>query len=92
MPDVDINAERRQLHELVEHLRPEEIASVKQYLESKVDSFERMLLSAPVDEEPVTDQDRSAIAEASRRRQRGERPLTGEELLRDLGLSESDLL
>ena len=84
--------DRQELHTLVDHVREADIASAKEYLRSLVDPFELALLTAEPDDEPLTEPERVAVEEADQRRRRGERPLTHEELLRELGIPESDLL
>jgi hypothetical protein len=84
-------AGREELHTLVDHVRESEIASAKQYLSSLVDPFELALLMADLDDEPLTERERAALDEAELRRQRGDSPLTHEEVLRELGFRESDL-
>jgi hypothetical protein len=84
-------ADRQELHTLVDHVRESDIASAKQYLRTLVDPFELALLMAEPDDEPLTETERAALEEANARRQRGEHPLSHEEVLRELGFTESDL-
>ena len=84
-------ADRQELHTLVDHVRESDIASAKQYLRTLVDPFELALLMAEPDDEPLTETERTALEEAEMRRQNGERLLSHEEVLRELGLTESDL-
>ena len=42
---VDASADRRELHALIEHIRTDDIPSVKQFLRSKVDAFELLLMN-----------------------------------------------
>ena len=84
---VDASADRRELYALIEHIRTDDIPSVKQFLRAKVDALELLLMNAPVDDEPITQGDLAAIQEAERRQARGERPISSEELLAELGLT-----
>lgn len=91
MPDVEAGTNRRELHALVDRIREADITSAKEYLRTLIDPFELALLMAEPDDEPLTDHERTALAEAERRRLRGERPLTHEEVLRELGFGKSDI-
>ncbi|SPF47598.1 hypothetical protein SBA4_3730013 [Candidatus Sulfopaludibacter sp. SbA4] len=91
MGNTHTGSDRQELHALVDHVRESDIASAQEYLRTLIDPFELALLMAEPDDEPLTDHEREALAEAERRRQRGERPLTHEEVLRELGFTESDL-
>ena len=84
-------ADRQELHTLVDHVRESDIASAKQYLRTLVDPFELSLLMAEPDDEPLTEAEQIVLEEGNARRQRGERPLSHEEVLRELSFTESDL-
>ena len=84
-------ADRQELHTLVDHVRESDIASAKEYLRTLVDPFELAFLMAEPDDEPLTETERAAFEQAAMRRQSGECPLSHEELLRELGLTETDL-
>lgn len=59
---------KERLHMLVEHLADEDVAAAERLLAelatSKEDPLLRALLRAPMDDEPVTDEDLAAIAES----------------------------
>ncbi|MDP2857702.1 MAG: hypothetical protein Q8P50_06945 [Bacillota bacterium] len=59
---------RRDLYRLIESLPDKQLPAVKKYLESLMDdqvaALRRAFEAAPVDDEPLTDEDRKAIAEA----------------------------
>ena len=92
MAQQEASGRREELHMLVDHIRPAEIESVRDYLCARVDPLELALLNAPVDNEPMSEHEKAAWAADAARRERGEPPLTADELLRDLGLTEADLL
>jgi hypothetical protein len=48
------------------------------------------LLSAPPDDEPLSEHERAATEEASRRERRGEPLISHKEVLREFGLGEPD--
>ena len=83
--------DRQELHTLLDHVRESEIASAKEYLRGLNDPFELALIMAAPDDEPLTGAERTALDEAEIRRRQGLRPAAHEEVLRELGLSETDL-
>jgi hypothetical protein len=54
-----------------------------------IDPFSRKLALAPIDDEPFTDEDRQAVAEAHEWRKHNE-PIPLENVLADLGLTMDD--
>ena len=91
MPDIDANLSRQELHKLVDHIPEPEVASVRNYLRSLLDPVELALLDAPADDEPMSENERTAWEADKLRRRRGESPISAEEVLRELGFTESDL-
>ena len=87
----DSDSSRRELHTLVDHIPDPEVASARDYLRSLVDPVELASLNARVDDEPMSEHERAAWDADEHRRQRGESPISQEEVLRELGLTESDL-
>jgi predicted transcriptional regulator len=67
---------RRELHTLVDELPDAELPAAKRFLEylrQQVEDPLRVFLNAaPIDDEPVTDEDLAAIREALAERARGE--------------------
>ena len=82
-------AMRETLHQLVDKLPESEVAAATRYLEylsvARQDPFLRALIQAPLDDEPETEEERTAIAEGRAALQRGD-VVSHEELRRDLGL------
>jgi len=66
MPDRAANAIRQELHRLLEHIPDSEVSAGRKFLRSFVDPVTFSLLTAPFDEEPVTEEERAAV-EAARR-------------------------
>jgi hypothetical protein len=60
---------RTELHRLIDDLNDDQAARLLQLVSSP---FERSLIFAPVDDEPVTEQELAAIAEGEAAYQRGE--------------------
>jgi hypothetical protein len=91
MPNIDADLTRRELHKLVDHIPEPEVASAREYLRSLVDPVKRALLDAPTDDEPMSEHERTAWEADERRHQCGEPTISGEEVLRELGFTESGL-
>ena len=80
---------RRQVHELVDQLPPVQLDALRNLLESMVDPVARALANAPIDDEPISAEDREALREAERWLEQNE-GVPHEEVLADFGLSLSD--
>ena len=77
--------EKRQLHELVENLPPEQLPAALKYMQYlSADPVLLSLLAAPPDDEPYTDEQRRQDAEAEAALVRGE-GIPHEEILREFG-------
>ena len=79
---------KENLHDLVERLPDSELETVRQVLEERLakhDPVLRAFLTAPEDDEPETEDERSAVREAYDAIANGE-VIPDEELKRDLGL------
>ena len=57
-------SEREHVHELIDRLPPAQLAALASLLESIVDPGAAALRNAPIDDEPVTEEEEHAIAEA----------------------------
>jgi hypothetical protein len=80
-------SERASLHALVDALPEGDLADVRRLLNmfTEADPALRTALLAPYDDEPFTDEERAAVAEAQEGYRRGEW-VTDEELRRELDL------
>ena len=69
-------ATKEDLHRLVDKLPESEVPAAERYLEylsvARQDPFLRALLNAPLDDEPETEDERAAMAEARAALERGE--------------------
>jgi len=74
---------REELHKLVDHIPDADIAAARKILCSLVDPVELSLLTAPLDDEPETEQERQAVEKALSD-PRPDVPM--EEVLREYGL------
>jgi hypothetical protein len=62
--DPNLNQEREQAHALLDMLPAEKLNAVRSLLEVMVDPVSRALANAPVDDEPITEEEERAIAQA----------------------------
>ena len=79
---------KRRLHQLIDELPDERIQAAERYLHSlcrDVHPVVRAMRSAPVDDEPLTDEDREAIQEGRREIAAGH-GIPNERIRRKLGL------
>lgn len=80
---------RSHVHSLIDQLPPLQLAALETILRSMLDPFSRKLALAPYDDEPFTEEDRQAVAEAYDWSKHN-RPIPMEEVLADFGLSMTD--
>ena len=82
-------ATKEKLLRLVDDLPESEVSAAERYLEylslARQDPFLQALLHAPFDDEPETEEERAAVAEARAAVERGE-VISDEQLRRDLEL------
>src|ERR1700722_10203599 len=81
--------EKQQAHDLIERLAPSQISAVVHLLEAMIDQRARSLANAPVDDEPVTEEEARQIAAARASLDRGE-GILHEKVLAGFGLSLDD--
>jgi hypothetical protein len=62
--ETNPNQERQQAHALLDMLPAEKLNAVRSLLEVMVDPVSRALTNAPVDDEPTTEDEERAVAEA----------------------------
>ena len=62
--EPNLNQERQQAHALLDMLPAEKLNAVRSLLEAMVDPVSRALANAPVDDEPITEEEERAIAQA----------------------------
>ncbi|MFN0106241.1 MAG: hypothetical protein ACKV2U_29640 [Bryobacteraceae bacterium] len=80
---------RNHLHALVDQLHPVQLAALETILQSMLDPLSRKLALAPIDDEPFTEEDRLAVAEADEWR-KDNPPVPLENVLADFGLTMTD--
>jgi hypothetical protein len=81
---------REHAHELIERLAASQVAAVVGLLEAMLDPVSRAIRNAPVDDEPETEEERQAVAEATEWLKHN-KPIPFEEVLADLGLTLEDV-
>ena len=83
MPDMGTDASRQELHALLDHIPESDVPTARKFLRSLLEPVELSLLTAPLDDEPETEEERAAV-EAARREPGPGTP--HEEVLREFGL------
>ena len=80
-------SDRQHVHELIDRLPDMHISALASLLETMVEPASTALRNAPIDDEPVTDEDRLAAAEAREwLRQNGGKGIPHAEAMRRLEL------
>lgn len=80
---------RAHVHALIDQLPPGQLAAVETLLKSMLDPVSRKMALAPPDDEPFTDQERQAVAEAVEWSRHNE-PIPLEHVLGEFGLTLDD--
>lgn len=80
---------RQHVHALIDQLPPGQLAALETILQSMLDPLSRKLALAPLDDEPFTEEDRQAVAEADEWRKHNQ-PVPLENVLADFGLTMTD--
>ncbi len=83
---TDVAQDRQQAHTYLDHLRPEQIRAVRNLLRTMVDPVSIALANTPVDDEPFTEEDRKAVAEADEWLKHN-KPIPLEEVLSEFGVT-----
>ena len=88
----DSGTEKQQAHELIERLAPSQVSAVVGLLQAMLDPVARAIADAPLDDEPVTEEDRQAVARSEAWfEDRGGKGIPMDEVLADFGLTMKDL-
>ena len=87
--DHDAINEKKRAHELIERLAPSQVSAVLHLLAVMTDPVAHSLASAPVDDEPLTEDEAREIADARASLDRGE-GIAHEKVLADFGLTWED--
>ena len=82
---------RQHVHELIDRLPPAQLTAVAGLLEAMLDPVSRATADAPVDDEPVTGEDRSRFRQGQAWfAERGGSGIPMEEVLAEFGLKPED--
>ena len=85
-----MTVERQEVHSLVDRLAPSQLAAVHSLLEVMLDPVSRAFANAPMDDEPETEVERRAVAEATEWLKHN-KPIPFEDVLADRGLTLDDV-
>ena len=83
MPGAETNTGRNELHILLDHIPDTDVPAARTFLRSLVDPVELSLLMSPLDDEPESEEERTAVEAARSERGPG---TPHEEVLREFGL------
>jgi hypothetical protein len=86
---LDVVHERQKAHAYLDLLPPTQLRAVSSLLETMLDPIAQVLANAPLDDEPFTEEDQQAVAEADQWLSNNE-PISLEAVLADFGLQLSD--
>jgi hypothetical protein len=90
MITVETGTIREELRMLVDHIPEGDVATVRKLLRALIDPVELSMLTAPPDDELLSEHEVAALEEADRREQRGEPLISHEDVMREFGLSEPE--
>jgi hypothetical protein len=86
---TNVTQERQQAHALLDQLPNEKLTAVVHLLQAISDPVARSLANAPIDNEPISDEEMRAV-EASREWLKTHAPIPHEEVLAEFGLTLED--
>ena len=87
--DTNVTQERQQAHALLDLLPQEKLTAVVHLLHAISDPLTRSLANAPIDDEPISEEEMRAV-EASREWLKTHEPISHEEVLAEFGLTLED--
>ena len=88
--EPNLNQERQQAHALLDMLPDEKLNAVRNLLEVLLDPVSRALANAPIDDEPITEDEERAVAEA-REWLKHNPGIPFEQLVADLGFTMEEI-
>lgn len=83
---MNVAIDKQYAHDLLDQLDNGQLAAVVHLLEVMADPVARSLANAPVEDEPITEEEARALDEAHASIQRGE-GIPHEEILREFGIT-----
>ncbi len=88
--DPSAQSDRQQAHSYLDHLPDAQVTAVRGLLEAMLDPVSRALANAPVDDEPVTQEEELALAEA-REWRRHNKGIPHHQVLAELGITQEEI-
>ena len=82
--------EKQQAHELIERLPATQLSAVVGLLEAMLDPVSRALANASIDDEPVTAEEKKALAEAREWSKRN-KSIPHDQVLAELGITQEEI-
>jgi hypothetical protein len=61
MPNVQTDSGREELHKLLDHIPDSDLPTTRKFLRALLDPVELAVLTAPPDDEPETEEERTAV-------------------------------
>ena len=86
---TDVTQERQQAHALLDQLPNEKLTAVVHLLQAISDPLARSLANAPVDDEPISEEEIRSV-QASREWLKNHEPISHDEVLAEFGLTLED--
>jgi len=84
--------EKQQAHELIERLAPILVSAVVGLLQAMLDPVARAIANAPIDDEPVTEEERQSVARSEAWfAEHGGKGIPMDEVMAEFGLTPEDL-
>jgi hypothetical protein len=83
---MDVAIDKQYAHDLLDQLDRGQLAAIVHLLEVMADPVARSLANAPVEDEPISEEEAAALDEAHASIQRGE-GIPHEEILREFGIA-----
>jgi len=90
MTTTDSLQQRQQAHVMLDLLAPEKLVAVIGLLEVMLDPVARAIANAPIDDEPVTEEEEKALAEA-REWLKHNKGIPHEQVLAELGITQEEI-
>lgn len=88
---METHLNREELHLLLDRIPDSDVPTPRKILRALADPMELALLNSPPDDEPLSAHEQAAWDADQRRRRSGIPPISHDELLNELGISEADL-
>ena len=87
---ASLTEERKRLHSLIDLLGPDQVHEVRGLVSTLLDPVTTAIANAPVDDEPLTEDDRLALAEADEWLKHNE-PIPHDIVLAELGITQDEI-